>query len=560
MRRGTHAVGALALYTGLSLGCFGRGVLGAPSGRVVGDVGPDKTIFMWAFEWWPHALAGGSDPFVSRSVWAPEGIDLSWVTGLPGPSVATYPLTMAAGPVVTYNVLALLAPALAAWTAFLLAQWLTKTYWPSLAAGFLFGFSAYEAAQTQGHLHLTLVFLVPLCALLAGRRLAGELSRRRFVCLLGAALAFQLLISTEVFATTLIVGVLGAVAAVCVLPLDPVLRIGALARESLFALALGCLLTLPYLVHALVLTGPSYAPVRSPFTQSADVLNLAVPTRVTWLRPPGSATVARHFTANPVEAGAYLGLPLLVILVLAGLRRRPLTSVLLLTLVLVSACSLGARVRVGGHALLPGPWSAAAQLPPAQPILPVRFSLFVALLAALLFALWLAEGGRRRWALALVALAATTPNPSRSLWTSDVPRPELFRDGHSDAVLRRGETALVFPFGGAGWSMLWQAEDGFRYRLAGGYLGNRPPQERRWQELLRALISGRRLPAQAAAGLRRYAEAHCVRVVVVAPGTKPALRRLARTLPAVPVHRAGATLYRLRTCRHGPVAARARRT
>jgi hypothetical protein len=185
----------------------------------------------------------------------------------------------------------------------------------------------------------------------------------------------------------------------------------------------------------------------------------------------------------------------------------------------------------------------------------VRLSLFVALLAALVCALWLAQGGRTRWLIVVAALAATVPNPSRALWTSDVPQPEFFRDGRSSGALR-GETALVFPLGKAGWSMLWQAEDGFRYRLAGGYLGNRPPQERRWHELLRALISGRRLPPDAAAALRRYAEAHCVRVVVVAPGTRPGLRRLARTLPATPVPDADATLYRLRTCRRGPVAAK----
>ena len=286
MRRRARTGAVLVLYAGLSLACFGRGVVSSPAERAVGDRGADKTIFMWALEWWPHALAQGGDPFVSRAVWAPEGIDLSWVTALPAPSVLAWPLTRLAGPVVAYNVLSLLAPALAAWSAFVLAEWLTETFWPSVAAGFLFGFSAYEVAQTQGHLNLTLVFLVPVCALLAGRRLAGELSRRRFVCLLGAALALQLLTSAEVFATTLLIGALAGAAAVCVLPLETIQRVAALARESVLAVGLCCLLVLPYLVHALVLTGPSSAPVRSPFTRSADVLNLVVPTRVTWLRPP----------------------------------------------------------------------------------------------------------------------------------------------------------------------------------------------------------------------------------------------------------------------------------
>jgi hypothetical protein len=41
----------------------------------------------------------GTTPFVTHAVWAPEGIDLSWVTAVPGPSVLAFPLTWAAGPV-----------------------------------------------------------------------------------------------------------------------------------------------------------------------------------------------------------------------------------------------------------------------------------------------------------------------------------------------------------------------------------------------------------------------------------------------------------------------------
>src|SRR5438309_700858 len=84
---------------------------------------------------------------------------------------------------------AILAPALAAWTAFLLARSLTGRFWLALVAGYLFGFSAYEIGQSRGHLHMTLVFLVPLCALLVVRRYAGQLRRAAFIALLAAALA-----------------------------------------------------------------------------------------------------------------------------------------------------------------------------------------------------------------------------------------------------------------------------------------------------------------------------------------------------------------------------------
>jgi hypothetical protein len=553
--RSSHAhsprrvTGALVLYAALAVAILARGVLVAPASTAVGDPGSDKTIFMWAFVWWPHALRHGHDPFVSHAVWVPEGIDLSWVTAVPGPSLLASPLTWAAGPVVTYNVLAVLAPALAAWTAFLLAERLTGTFWPALVAGYLFGFSAYEIAQTRGHLNLTLVFLVPLCGLLVARRFAGEVSRTRFVASLALVLAGQLLISSEVFSTTLLVGFILGLAALWRFPPKLRRRLAATARECGLALIVCGMLSLPYLIHAFLLTGPSFAPERSPFSQSADLLNFVVPTHVTSVRPPGSGSIAADFTANPVEAGAYLGLPLLAIVAFAALGRprRRATSLLLLALAAVAVCSLGSRIRVDGYAIAPGPWELPAKLPVTRAILPVRLSMFVALLAALVCALWLAEGGRHarlRWALALLAVVAVFPIPSRGFWTSPAPNPAFFRTNVSEDALRRSDTAVVFPFGKAGWSMLWQAESHMRYRMVGGHLGNRPPAEDPWDAFLRALIRGRRLPRNADRMFIRFVRGHHVTVVVVAPGTRPALRRLARTLPVQPTPSGGVLVYR----------------
>ena len=523
-------------------------MIASPGSNAVGDPGPDKTIFMWSFVWWPHALGGGHDPFVTHAVWAPEGIDLSWVTSVPGPSLLAFPLTWAAGPVVTYNVLAVLAPALAAWAAFLLAKWLTGRFWPALLAGYLFGFSAYEIAQSRGHLSLTLVFLVPLVWLLVAKRFAGELSRTRFVVLLAPALAFQLSIATEIFSTTVLVGVLVGLLALWRLR-ESRARILMTGRECAVGLLGAAVLSLPYLIHAFVVTGSSYAPERSPFSQSADLLSFVVPTRFVWLRPSGTSSITSHFTANPVESGAYLGLPLLVILVAAALTRRSRAiSFLLLATAAVAICSLGSRIRIAGHVLVPGPWEVPAKLPVTRVILPVRLSMFVALLAALVCAVWLAERDAHpglRWALVLVAAVVVFPSPSRALWTSHVPRPAFIQTDADEHVLRGSDTALVLPVGKAGWSMLWHAENHMRYRMVAGYLGNRPPAEERWSGLLRALISGRRLPENADLMLRRFLASHRATVVVVAPGTKPVLRRLVRTLPVQPVRVVDVQVYRL---------------
>ena len=74
-------------------------------------------------------------------------------------------------------------PALAAWTAFLLCRYLTRSLWPSIVGGYLFGFSSYLLAQDGygGHLNLGAVFLLPLIVLAILRYLDGRLDARGLV-------------------------------------------------------------------------------------------------------------------------------------------------------------------------------------------------------------------------------------------------------------------------------------------------------------------------------------------------------------------------------------------
>ena len=50
---------AAASYAVLALALYGRGVLADPTGRVVGSYGSDQGVFMWAMQWWPHAITSG---------------------------------------------------------------------------------------------------------------------------------------------------------------------------------------------------------------------------------------------------------------------------------------------------------------------------------------------------------------------------------------------------------------------------------------------------------------------------------------------------------------------
>ena len=56
-------------------------------------------------------------------------------------------MTLLAGPIVAYNLAAVLMPALAAWTAYLLCRHVSGALWPSVVGGYVFGFSGYMLGQ-----------------------------------------------------------------------------------------------------------------------------------------------------------------------------------------------------------------------------------------------------------------------------------------------------------------------------------------------------------------------------------------------------------------------------
>jgi len=205
-RRGQHLLALLA-YSGLSLAMFGPWILGRMTTWFLSASTQDGSIFIWMLRWWPHAITHAINPLHTTAAWAPTGINLTWVTSVPLPAVALSPVTAVAGPFFSFNLAELAAPALAAWTAYLLCRHLVGAFLPALAGGFFFGFSPYLIDEFgMGHPNLSLVFLVPLAAYLAVRLLDGSLPARVVVPLLGLVLAAQLYISTETFATLTLMG------------------------------------------------------------------------------------------------------------------------------------------------------------------------------------------------------------------------------------------------------------------------------------------------------------------------------------------------------------------
>ena len=143
---------AFAIYLTFSLLIFGRALLGHFRDLHIG-MSPDPSLFTWFVVWWPYALVHRLSPLFTDLIWAPNGFNLAWTTGVPLPSFLIWPLTATVGPVAAFNVLCLASLPLSGWSAFVLCRYICRCWWPSLVGGYIFGFSAYMLCQQScGHL------------------------------------------------------------------------------------------------------------------------------------------------------------------------------------------------------------------------------------------------------------------------------------------------------------------------------------------------------------------------------------------------------------------------
>jgi YD repeat-containing protein len=175
---------------------------------------------------------------------------------------------------------------------------------------------------------------------------------------------------------------------------------------------------------------------------------------------------------------AYLGLPLLLVLVVLGVRWRSSSVVRigLALMALAAVLSLGPTLLVGGRDTgIPLPWGFFENLPLLPSLIPARLAQLTALFAGLLVAVFLQavweEGGWRRWASVAVALLVLAPLwPSATIPSEKVSTPAFFT-GSAVRSLPRDSVVLVLPWAyrRTALAMTWQAEAGLWYRMPGGY-------------------------------------------------------------------------------------------
>lgn len=535
---------ALVSYSAVAFLYLGLRLLVEPGRQYVGfDVDPQ--IFIWAFGWWPHAILHGQNPFYTHAIWAPDGVNLTWATAVPGLALLFSPVTLLAGPVAAYNVAAVLMPALAAWTAFLLCRHLTHSFWASLAGGYVFGFSSYLLGQSEGHPHMSSVFLLPLVALVILRYIEGELDARGLVVRLGPLFALQLLLSTEVsFVLALALG--GALVLAFALVPARRRRLASLLRPLAAAASLAALLTAPFLYYAV--TGFQSGALHDADTFNADLLNFVIPTKLT-LVSGGWTGISKHFPGNDSEQGAYLGLPVLLIVGLFAARRfrSPGSRFLFACLGLAVLASLGAHLIVDGHQTVLLPWRLVSYQPLFDNVLTVRLAVFVSLVAAVMVALWTAAraSGVLRRLLPCLAVLALVPNPWAGVWATTYTVPPFFTEATYRTCLDPGENVLPLPISKLGHAMLWQAVDGYRFRMAGGYITPSPPKSFQTSDRWGQVVEGGAVALADADALRSFIDVKQVTSVVVDPGDASNWSAALNSI-ATPQLVGGVVLYHLR--------------
>jgi hypothetical protein len=375
--------------------------------------GTDGLLAVWFLKWLPFAITHGQNPLVTDYVDYPAGVNLMWNGSMPLVDFVLAPITSTLGPVFSYNLMATLALALTAWSAFLLIRRYAERPLAAFLGGLLYGFSPYMMAHLLGHPALFIAFIPPLIFLLLDdalvRQRRGPVSTGILLGLLGVA---QFLIGQEILLLTALVG---ALAIVILVSLDP----GAVrARAPQAARAFGAAAVVFLVVGALPLGVQFFGPqrlhgiVNGPNTFVSDVLGFVVPSSLQAIAPSWAVAISDRFTGGLAEAtNSYLGVGLLLLLAYATWRywSRPLIRLAALLGVFLAILSLGqtihvagkvthipvfvvalafplfqrwipARVMLFGVTLL---WLGMIKLPILNNILPVRLMLFVFLLAGL---------------------------------------------------------------------------------------------------------------------------------------------------------------------------------
>jgi hypothetical protein len=448
----------------------------------------DVDLFAWFMRYDATAVAHGHLPaLITAAMNAPRGINLMWNTSFLLPGVVLAPVTLLAGAQTSLTVMLTLGMAGSAASLF----WVLRRWGASLLAaglgGAVYGFSPALVNSGIGHYHLQFAVLPPLIIDALLRLVTGRGHAVRTGIWLGLLITAQLFIGEELLADTALTSVILIAVLVAAQPRAVRLR----ARSVAIGLATGLAVLLVIGGHALwvqfhgPLTQHNHPVGPDPFTNRAAFF--VDPSGALLFHTNATAAAAAAYSRGLPEYLAYLGWPLLVVLVAASVRyfRDLEVRVAAVTWVVLEVLSFGGgSMSSGSWFSIPGwvlPFHWLQGSPVFSQALPDRLSILAdgAAAAVLAFALDLARSSpRRAWnwrrgsipvAIAVIAVLPLIPLPYNVAPTTPVPAG--WQTAFSRLHLASGARVLVVPVasGRRPEVMRWEADTGEPASMIGGY-------------------------------------------------------------------------------------------
>lgn len=557
---------------GVGLFYLALGVLGnwqawrqGAADHLVGGTGGDLGQEIWFLKVVSHNFFNGLGFLQTDLINYPIGVNLTNMTAMPTLGVILAPITGIFGPIASYNVATTLAPALGALGMYWAADRWLATWTARFVAGLLFGFSPYVIAQNWCHLFLSTVVFFPLALGL----LHEIFVRQKWSAMLsGMALGFvivaQLGLSPEMLLDGCIaLGIYGFVRFRRGLRFDRARW--PYVQRALRFVAVPMLLPAALFVHAF-LNGTNafkgaYRPAHMVSHLATDIVNVFLPTNLHALtlgvgHHVGSlyyyASLNGPHVADPFEAGAYIGIPLLLALLLL-IRTGPKTSrltALLVTAAATMVISMGDSLRINGwNTHIPLPFAILRRLPLLDSSIASRWTLFLWLTVALII------GQGIDWAMAQVRSRPRSPLPTQRAATflgltaigivalaphwplAAGPQqvPTWFAKSASREI-PRGATVVTYPIAQNGnpLPMMWQALNNLNYRLVAGAAGPQVTAVNPIRDAIRECDSGKNPAAKrAVVNAARSQIARYPSVYLVATSYGPAQRCASRLFTAI---------------------------
>jgi hypothetical protein len=453
----------------------------------IGD-SSDVDLFAWFMRYDATAIAHGHFPaLVTAAMNAPRGINLMWNTSYLLPGVVLAPLTLAAGAQTSLTVMLTLGMAGSAASLF----WVLRRWGAGLLAaglgGAVYGFSPAIVNSGIGHYHLEFAVLPPLMVDALLRLVTGRGHPVRAGIWLGLLVTAQLFIGEELLADT----ALTSLVLIAVLAASRPRAVRARVRAVAIGLAAGLAVLLIIGGHALwvqfhgPLTRHNHPVGPDPFTNRAAFF--VDPSGALLFHTQATAAAAAAYSRGLSEYLAYLGWPLLVVLVAASIRyfRDLKVRVAALTWVVLEVLSFGGgNTRSGSWFSIPGwvlPFHWLQGSPVFSQALPDRLSILAdgAAAAVLALALDLARSSPRpawNWrrgsvpvAIAVIAVLPLIPLPYDVTPTTPVPAGWQTAFGRLDLAPGARVLAVPVPSGRRPEVLRWQADTGEPASMIGGY-------------------------------------------------------------------------------------------